>query len=381
MTTVRLRYTVKKRDLLFWSPTPEMRARGFLPKPLGKDGPEAHAEALRLYEAWLKVKGETARPTKYPPGTLGAFWDRFRTTKTWAKKSPRTREDYYRAWKRIDVWAPEPDKPTLSRTVINKISTEDCEAFSDWLDATYSANERYRVIKGLKVLLKDAPVRLQLSTPSPAANLANPLPTGRSQIWLGAEIEHKAAVALTEGYEAMSLAIRTAWETLFSPIDVMTLQIPSIKRDASGFYVQRDRTKTGKEAFASLSDGLAADLLAYIGEREVGTVLLMRNGEPYRSSKRSEKDYRAVRVAAFGKDERRQFMDIRRSGNVEADAAGADKATMAKLLANNIDKSKFLEETYTPPTVAKAREVAKMRVDGRAKLAHEIMRQRSKSGV
>jgi hypothetical protein len=73
----------------------------------------------------------------------------------------------------------------------------------------------------------------------------------------------------------------------------------------------------------------------------------------------------------------RQLLDIRRSANVEADAAGADKATMGELLANGLADNRFLEETYTPPTVAKAREVAAQRVAGRAKLAGEVTRLRA----
>ena len=61
-----------------------------------------------------------------------------------------------------------------------------------------------------------------------------------------------------------------------------------------------------------------------------------------------------------------------------ADAAGADKRTMGELLANGLADNKFLDQTYTPPTVAKAREVAAQRIQGRTKLAAEVMRQRSK---
>jgi hypothetical protein len=55
---------------------------------------------------------------------------------------------------------------------------------------------------------------------------------------------------------------------------------------------------------------------------------------------------------------------------------------MAAILANTIDTSKFLDETYTPPTVAKARDIAQKRLVGRARLAAEITRiQRSNSGA
>lgn len=84
-------------------------------------------------------------------------------------------------------------------------------------------------------------------------------------------------------------------------------------------------------------------------------------------------DFRAVRNHVFPGDAS-QFLDIRRSGNVEADAAGADKATMAELLANSLDSSSFLDATYTPPTVSKARQVAVQRIAGRERLAVEIDR-------
>jgi integrase len=389
MTEAKLRYTVRKRGNLFWQPTPEMRALGFEPKPLGPDGPESQATALKLYQSWLAAKAERNIVTKYPAGTFGAYWDRLRGTKAkpsewWRKKGQRTREDYERAWKHIDAWRPEAGKPTLSRTVITSITTELCEQFYAHLESTTSPRERWRAVKGLKILLNDAVVRLRLGYESPAANLTNPQPAGRSAIWLGAEIAVLAAKANSEGFEGMSLAIRLAWETMFSPVDVRTLRPKQLKRDATGWYFHRSRTKTEKEAFAAVSDELAADVLAYLAgqareEVDETPIIRQRNGEPYRSKDTFGDDFRDVRAKAFP-DDKRQFQDIRRSANVEADAAGADKKTMGELLANGLANNKFLDETYTPPTVAKAREVAQKRLTGRAKLAGEVTRLRSKSG-
>ncbi len=47
---------------------------------------------------------------------------------------------------------------------------------------------------------------------------------------------------------------------------------------------------------------------------------------------------------------------------------------MAELLANSLDSSSFLDATYTPPTVSKARQVAVQRIAGRERLAVEIDR-------
>lgn len=383
MTTVRLPYTVRKRGKLFWQPTPSMRALGFEPKALGDDGPEAQAEALKFYAAWQKAKADQGKVTDYPAGTFGAYFDRFRRTTAWAKKSQRTREDYLRAWKHIDTWRPAPGKPTFSRTIITDIRPELCEQFADDLERTVSANERHRTVKWLKVLLADAMVRLRLTYKSPAAVLKNPQPKGRSAIWLGAEIEDLAACAAIAGFEGMSLGIRLAWETMFSPVDIWTLRPRELAQDGQGWFLRHVRGKTGKEAYAALSAALAADLAEYLarqdrGEADETPILRQRNGEAYRSKDTFGDDFRAVRAIAFPGDER-QFLDIRRSANVEADAAGADKKTMGELLANGLADNRFLEETYTPPTVAKARDVAAQRLLGREKLAGEIVRLRPAS--
>ena len=383
MTRVKLRYTVKKRGKLFWQPTPEMRACGFQPKALGEDGPAAQAEALRLYQSWLKAKAERGKVTAYPPGTFGAYWDRIRGTadkpsEWWRKKGKRTREDYERAWAYVDAWRPSPEAPTLSRTVITQISTEVCEQFYRHVETTAGPRERWRAIKALKVLLADAVVRLRLPYASPAAKLTNPQPKGRSAIWLYAEIDAHARKAQALGYAGLSLGLRLAWETMFSPVDIWTLAKGRMKRDGEGWYVHRQRTKTEKEAFAAISDGLAEDLLAYMAAQpfeytDETPILRQRNGNAYRSKDTFGDDFRAVR-RAINPDEKRQLLDIRRSANVEADAAGADKRTMGELLANGLADSAFLDETYTPPTVTKAREVAAQRLQGRLKLATEIDR-------
>lgn len=400
MTVVRLRYTVRKRGKLFWQPTPEMKALGFEPKALGPDGPPAQAEALRLAEAWDKIRaGEEA--AKYPPGSFGSFWEHLRGSKArpsvwWAKKSVRTREDYERAWVYIDAWAPRPGKPTLSHTLVNHVTTELCEQFYRHLDTTVSPRERWRAIKALKILLADAVVRLRLGYASPADNLINPQPAGRSAIWLGAEVEDMAAVAALAGFEGMSLAIETAWETMFSPVDVRTLRPSQLKRDGEGFYVARRRAKTDAEAFAAISDQLGEALVAYLkrqdrAEADDTPIFRTRDVSPgaaggrpragiaYKTKDLFAKDFRLVREILWP-DDKRQILDIRRSANVEADASGADKKTMGELLANGLADSRFLEETYTPPTVAKAREVARKRLDGRAKLAGEVARLRGANG-
>ena len=102
----------------------------------------------------------------------------------------------------------------------------------------------------LRAIYADAIYRLKLAGfPSPAKGLANPQPRGRSAIWLGAEVAALIGAAEMAGYPGMALAIRIAWETLFSPVDVWSLTRGEIKRDGIGAYAERDRAKTGRAAF------------------------------------------------------------------------------------------------------------------------------------
>lgn len=374
---MRLPYVRRKRGNLFWEPTPAMRAKGFRPKPLGPEGPESIAEAQRLYTAWQKALTEATRVTTYPPGSLGAYYDRMKLTTKWAKKAPRTREDYERAWKHLE--------PRFGRKLLTAITVDDCERLFDELETERGPHERYRTIKVLRALYADAIPRLKMvGYPSPAKGVPNPQPRGRSAIWLGAEVVKLITTAEALGYAGMAVALRVAWDTLFSPVDVWSAPAGARKRDSAGAYIERARTKTDKEAFGYLSQATDEAITAYLEGlgvtlRDDTAFIRQRNGNAYRSKDTFGDDFRAVRKVAFPGDTR-QFQDLRRSGNVEADAAGADKAAMAAVLANTIDTSKFLDETYTPPTVAKAREIAEKRLEGRKRLAAEITRvQRSNS--
>lgn len=354
-----------------------MRAKGFLPEPLGPETDESIAKARRLYAAWIKANTGPVIFTTYPAGTLGAYFDRFTgrlsgdPTPRWKNMEPRTREDYHRAWKHLE--------PRFARKGLKAIEVADCERLVEEIEAQFGPHERYRTVKTLRSLYADAIPRLKLhGFEAPTKAIRNPQPRGRTAIWLGAEVAILINTAEAEGFSGMALAIKVAWDTLFSPVDVRTAPLASIKRDGSGSYIQRARTKTDKEAFGHLSTETAAAVDLYVNAlgfelTPESPFIRQRNGHAYRTKDTFSADFRDVRNVAFPGD-KRQFQDLRRSGNVEADAAGADKATMAAILANTMDTNKFLDDTYTPPTVAKAREVAVQRLAGRAKLAGEIMR-------
>ena len=118
MTKVKVRHYVVKRGKGFWQPTTKMKSLGFGPVPCGPDGPGAWALAEEWNRRWDQTRsGEVPSPamasaqnlsfenseelTIYPPRSLGDTFRRYRRTEEWKRKAPRTREDWWRGWKRI----------------------------------------------------------------------------------------------------------------------------------------------------------------------------------------------------------------------------------------------------------------------------------------
>ena len=209
---------------------------------------------------------------------------------------------------------------------------------------------------------------------SPAKSLPNPRPAPRFQIWRAAEIAKLIETADAISKPAMSLAIRIGWETAMQPVDVRTLTLSERFSDARGVWFDTTRSKTKKPIVAAVSSDLNADIEAYVGS--LGVAILpdqpflrtSRDAHEYLKA-RFLSDFRIVREAAFGKDEKRRFQDIRRSANVEADLGSATPEERAKLLANSLDKDASLDATYTPKTVEKSRQIAEKRLIGRRHLA------------
>jgi hypothetical protein len=85
---------------------------------------------------------------------------------------------------------------------------------------------------------------------------------------------------------------------------------------------------------------------------------------PYTTDKLG-RDFREVRPAVFGPNEKRQIQDMRRSGTVEAFAGGAVAEEVSEKLANTLASSNRLQKTYNPAHVAKVRQVDLARRRGR----------------
>jgi hypothetical protein len=134
------------------------------------------------------------------------------------------------------------------------------------------------------------------------------------------------------------------------------------------------RQKTGKPIVGTLSrrtERLAkAHLSRKFGDADVlpDTLLFRtREGSPY-SKDLVSKDFRKVRATVFGRNERRQLLDFRRSGAIEALAGDVEPGALANKMGNSIDDNKALQDTYLPAKVAVVRIADKARMVGRRRL-------------
>ncbi|HTE78936.1 MAG TPA: hypothetical protein VK653_19675, partial [Xanthobacteraceae bacterium] len=91
-----------------------------------------------------------------------------------------------------------------------------------------------------------------------------------------------------------------------------------------------------------------------------------RQGVPYRADVLG-RHFRIIREQLFPGD-RRQLLDFRRSGAVEAKAGQVDPAALADKMANSIDSNKFLQSTYLPADARVVRLADEARARGRARL-------------
>jgi hypothetical protein len=96
--------------------------------------------------------------------------------------------------------------------------------------------------------------------------------------------------------------------------------------------------------------------LVYLEEKGVqllpgAPICRRQDGRPYLDKDSFGDDFRQVRTIAFPGDER-QFLDIRRSAATEARMGGADRDDLGKAMANKIDDSDALFDTYVLADVA-----------------------------
>lgn len=385
---VKIPYSrVKKNGRRYWEPTPEMQKAGFRPKPLGLEGPESRAAALRLYQSWeahrtgkpdpvvvARPKGREAAEIArvWPRGSIGEAYVRFMKTAEWGKLAASTRnQDLLPNWAYIrDQWGDtDPNLMTL-------------EIMSEWrevLEKTKGPNVAHKVIKewrrhwGVMTALKVA------FGADPSKGIRNSAPPPRWQTWSDGEVVRLVKAAIRRKQLRLAVMIAAIWDTQFQPGDIRTLKfrhVGYVGQNRSEVIFDRSidgRQKTGKPAIGTLSKRTRRLFAAYMATLNAMTpeawLFGMASGRLMAISEFT-REFRALCEQVFPGD-KRQMRDMRRSGTVEAFAGGATAADVGTKMANSIGRSNVLMATYNPVDLASVRRADNARRIGRQKRRDE----------
>lgn len=378
MGSVKIPYYVVKRSKGFWQPTKIMRAAGFRGVPCGNDGPDAWKIAEEWNRRWQAAKrGETPmvraenlspmqseEATIYPPKSIGEGFRRYRRTAEWAGKKPRTREDWWRAWRRI--------KPVFGDCDPKTVTLEDLSLWRQAIEDTVSLREAHRALKIWRALWKVlAALGYCMREADPSLGVRNRAAKGRSEVWTEGEAVRLFKRAWRMEYHGLAAVIAVSWSTMLSPGDVRALRASQLARGTDGTAFFTERGKTATPVGGTLSDRAIAALAAYLERLGLelhgeAYVFRSRSGQPYSKDTLGD-DFRAVRAAEFDGLERRTLADFRRSGAVEAIAGGAGAEHLAHAMGNTLSASNALFATYVPVNKASIAAVMDARRKGRRK--------------
>lgn len=366
MGTVTIRYYRVINGRGYWEPSAKMRRHGFQPLSCGPDGPEAWARARDRWTAWERyMAGEDVEAPHYPPGTIGAAWERYRTNPlTWGAKASRTREEWEYAWHFIG--------PVYGDKHPQSVEVETLSEFREAVRDDAGDHAAFKVIKIWRALWRVmGSFRLVIADQDPSRGFTNPAPAPRSATWTEGEAARLAKQAWRRDYKALAVIIAVAWDTQFSPVDVRMLRRSDLRRDAGGAYFEVSRGKTGKAALGTLSARTVRILEAYFDHlkqrgvelHEDAPIFRNRSCSPYSKDKLA-KDFREIR-SILGSGETRKLLDMRRSGAVEAVAGSVDPASLSAKMGNSISASRQLQDTYLPKRAVTVRLADEARKRGR----------------
>lgn len=378
----RIRHYVVRRGRAFWQPTKKMRELGFASVPLGLPGPDAVKLAAQWNQRWDATRtGQAPSPalsdaknlsperaealTVYPPHSLGAAFRDYRATHEWAKKSPRTREEWQRSWR----WM----KPVFGDVDPRTVTMADLSAWRETISQTVSNNEAHRALKIWRALWKIAAALQYCSREAdPSLGVRNTAPKGRDHRWSEGEAVRLVKRAWRMGFHGLAAAIAVSWDTQLDPGDVRALRASQLALGAPGEMFLTERGKTGVPVGGLLSPRTLAVLAAYLDQVGVelhadAFLFRTRTGDPYKKDRLS-RDFSIIRDAEFGRgDPRTLGHDFRRSGAIEAINGGATAEAVAHAMGNTLSQSNFLFATYVPVNAVTIKSVREARIRGRAK--------------
>jgi hypothetical protein len=147
---------------------------------------------------------EVEELTIYPRGSLGEAFRRFRQTDAWKTKEPRTREDWWRVWRRI--------KPVFGDCDPRTVRLEAIDAWRSMIEQQVSLREAHRCIKIWRALWRVvAAMRYCERDADPSLGIRNRAAPGRSALWTEGEATRLCKRAWRDGYYGLAAAIAVAW--------------------------------------------------------------------------------------------------------------------------------------------------------------------------
>lgn len=383
MAKIKLKhYVIRKGKYGYWLPTPKMIKAGFECISCGFDGPDAWGIAKQWEDRWqASRKGrELTRLDTWPKDSVGDAFARYRCMEAWKSRKPRTREDWERGWTYIKPYFADLPPADITLELLDEWYARLLRAKG--VDIAYRAMKTWRALYTVMAAMK-------LCTPKadPSLAIRRETPMPRTQVWTEGEAVRLVKGAWRSGYRGLACIIAVAWDTSFAPVDVRTLTPWQAVQTAAEWGFLIARTKSGEAAFGTLSSRTQLLVLGYI--ELLGVTLLdhapifrsrgftpgakggrPRVGVPYTKDSLVN-DFAEVRMLVFGEAEKRQLMDMRRSGAVEANAGGASVEAISAKMGNSIDDNKALQKTYMPVNLAAVRAADMARLKGRHLLGQE----------
>ena len=363
MGRINIPYYVVKKGNGYWQPTAKMRAAGFESIRCGKDGPKAWETAEQWNERWQRHRRglEQHQASRYPTGSFGDIFERYKRTNEWEEKKPRTREEWERGFKLIAEYFGDvpPTDPEVTLENVSNMRRE--------IARSISPREAWRAIKIWRALWNVcASFGVTGGRTDPAKGIRNKQPPARSDRWYEGEVSRLVKQAWRDGYFGLAAAIACVWDTMMSPVDVRLLTVEQRKRDAEGTYFEVRRAKSSAAVIGTIGKRAETVLNAYLAKHpvEVGAIFRNRSGSHY-SQYTLPDDFAAVRAKVFPGD-KRTLADMRRSGAMEARAGSVDPATLSAKMANSISTSNALHKAYQPVDITAVREADEARKRGRA---------------
>jgi hypothetical protein len=387
----------------FWSPClkrpnkktkkmePTLMAKlGFECVALGVDGPEAWTQAQDWNRRWYEaraayLRGEPVAVTDkpepiYPPCSIGEGFAKFRKTGAWLEgKKERTREDWWRGWKLIAPVFGDVDPRTIDLKHVCDWYYGDPEVPEDkGLLGRVGVRESHRAVKIWRALwaalgtITNPEGVPYVTAKDPSLGIRRKTPKGRTQSWMYDEVRVLVKGAWREQYHGLAAALCTLWDTMQSPVDVVSLTagqrhretMPAGAGKTRKVFQFRERTKTDAPAvIGTLSYKAECVLDRYIKRlgfelHDDTPIYWTRGGKPGPKGGRPRppvpynvdtlgKDFAKVRDKYFPGD-LRQIIDFRRSGAIEAEAGQVTPKALGAKMNNTIETNPELQRTYLP---------------------------------